>query len=131
MKHTLLILTIVLSSCQSQINQSDLNGEWNVTKLNANTPGLSPILIQGAREEAISTSYWFNQDGSYKETSNSNPIGKEGLWEFHPSNNLLELTDEGVSGQIFIVKSVDTSKMIWFDDMKELGSLTYELTRIK
>lgn len=130
MKYVGLMLGIILVSCGSKIDESNLPGEWRVVEFESNTPELSPMLIAAAKEDAITTTYVLNADGTYKVASNYDPNGVEGVWKFYSSGDLLEMTEVGVSGQMFIVESLVSGTMVWTQEIPDFGSLTFTLKRV-
>lgn len=130
MKYSLLLIPIVITACSSKIDESRLVGEWQVSEFHADTPELSPMLIDAVRQDAISTTYILNEDKSFVEISNTRPSGAEGFWRFREEDNLLELIDEDAGTQPYFVRSVEANEMIWFQPMEGIGSLTIILKRI-
>ncbi|WP_436515637.1 hypothetical protein [Ekhidna sp. To15] len=130
MKYIRLILLIALASCGGTIDETKLVGEWRVEEFSANTPDLSPALIEAAKEDAISTTYILNSDGTYTVASNYDPNGIEGAWKFYSTGDLLELTEIGVSTQMFSVESLDSVTMVWVQDVADFGNLTFTLKRV-
>ena len=89
MKYRLLLLSIICLACVNRIDEYQLVGQWKVSELLVDAPKLSPMLIEVARQDAISTSYTLNDDKSFVEASNSKSNGEEGFWRFRKEDNQL------------------------------------------
>ena len=125
---TLVICSLIfLCSCGAAVNASDIPGKWQVIDFDAKMPDVSPMLILAAREEAVSTVFVLSNDGNFAETSNFNPEGIEGSWVFSTSNNSLQVTDSQGSERVFVIESINDGRMIWVQELDELGSMSYIL----
>lgn len=134
MKSTTLIIVICLSlfSCSGQIKESFLIGEWKVIEFSADTPELSHFVIEAGREEALSSVYVFNKDGQLDLKSGYYLNGVKGTWNFNPESKELTISylDEEETGkETNLIQSLSESKMIWVQNLKGLGTLTFTLTK--
>lgn len=126
------LASLLLLGCANQINENDLYGNWKVTKFEANTPELSPSLIEGAKTEALSTTYLFNKDNSFSMKSDFVSDGSAGTYEFITETHSLQMTSSSQNDnsiEEYTVESLSGNSMKWSHDMGELGNLKLVLTK--
>ncbi|MGB3776777.1 MAG: hypothetical protein WA960_00355 [Tunicatimonas sp.] len=126
------LASLLLFSCENQIDENELIGNWEVSEFKANTPELSQALIEGAKIEALSTSYLFKKDKTCSMKSNYILNGRIGKYELIAETSIIKITyppEDGSSIEEYKVESLNGSSMKWTQNMGELGSLTLMLTK--
>lgn len=124
-------LCSVMVGCQGQIEESDLVGKWSVVGFSAETPNLSPAIIEGGKAEALSSVYELKEDGTSVLISDYYINGSRGKWSYEGEKKLIRIShsDDNDSGdEIYMVKSVGDSKMVWMQEIPGVGTLTMTLT---
>ena len=135
MKTTLLIsiiISLVLFSCNSNVDADKITGNWKITSFKANIPELNPEIIKLGEEEALSTNYLFRKDHSFQMISAIFPKGIKGKWEIDQQQNMLTLTaenSENTKPQIQKIIYLDSQNMQWEQTLEGLGTIRMALER--
>jgi len=133
-KILIIACTILISvlSCSSKVDTSKIIGKWKVIEFSANTPDLSPAVIDAGRTESLSSHYSFFKNGDSNLKSNYYKNGKERTWIYNSTSNVLTMQNKEKNEdgpESYTIESLNDNKMIWLQDLGELGSL--KLTLIK
>ncbi len=134
MKHNLIllsILAILFCSCSAQINKDEIIGTWKVVEFHTVAPTLSLALIEGAKGEALSSTYSFRKDKTFSMKSNIVSNGEDGNYEFL-SDNVIEMTFTSTkhkSKSEYHLELVNDNLMKWTQDLGELGSFSMKLKK--
>lgn len=130
--HLIYVASLLLMSCESKMNEADLIGNWKTVEFKANTPQLSPALIEGAEAESLSTSYSFHKDHTCSLRSNYNPNGLVGKYEFIADSSLIKMsyTAEGDTiVEAFEIELLNSNTLKWKQELGELGNLVMTLEK--
>jgi hypothetical protein len=136
MKHILILLSIVailFCSCSAQINKDEIIGTWKVIEFKTVTPTLSLALIEGAKVEALSSTYSFQKNKTFRMKSNIISSGEDGNYEFL-SGKIIEMTitSEGHKTKAeYHLELLSGNLMKWTQDMGDLGNLSMTLKKNK
>ena len=123
---------VLLFGCGNQIEEKDLIGSWKVSEFKADTPELSPPLIEAASQEALSTTYTFQKDKTYQMKSDYISEGMSGQYDFETLTNRIKMMrspQEGDSYEEYEVEFINKNSMKLTQNMAELGRLTMTLTK--
>jgi len=122
------IFSILLFSCS--ISEKDFIGKWKGTRFETNITILSPDVIKGAEEIALSTVIEFSADGTgtYIDEYSASEIE----WKYDSKKNTLEMTGftEGGS-QIYNVTSISGDIMVLEMKMRDMGDLSIYFNKIR
>ncbi len=133
MKKTILLLVLITISIYGfgQINKEEIVGTWKIIDFSANTPELSPSLINGAKEEALSSVYTFKIDYTFNMTSNYISNGEGGKWEITSEKVLVMIYDSGreQNKEIYQIEILKDNSMKWKQDLEELGTISMTLKK--
>jgi hypothetical protein len=115
----------------AQVENDKINGDWKVVSFSANTPSLSPSLLKGAREEALSSTYSFRTDKTFTMQSEYVTPPENGYWNISDKNEIIMNYNPGgkQNKEIYKIELLNSSTMKWSQDMGELGSLTMTLKK--
>tara|TARA_R110002073_G_scaffold306012_4_gene475146 strand:+ start:9266 stop:9625 length:360 start_codon:yes stop_codon:yes gene_type:complete len=80
------------SCSQGSFDKKEIIGKWKVIEFNANMKDLSPAIIRGAKEIALSSSYEFKKDSTY--SFNSSIENFEGKWALENKNIIMTFSSE-------------------------------------
>lgn len=121
-----------LTSCKTQVSEENIVGTWKVVEYTANIKDLSPIIIAGARELALTEVYTLNKNGTYQLSDSYKDEPQTGKWSLNTKGD--EPYIEFVSLEIdqpmrFIIISYSDSEMKWEWKDKDLGSSEYTLQK--
>ena len=122
----------LIYSCNSQINEGDLVGNWKVIEFRADMPDLSPALIEGAKSEALSSSYSFLEGNTFNMKSDIIYNGEGGKYELISGKKVIKMTyNPGGDKDLeeYEIQSLDSKSMIWSQDMGDLGTLSMTLKK--
>ncbi len=134
MKHNLIllsILAILFCSCSAQINKDEIIGTWKVVEFHTVTPTLSLALIEGAKGEALSSTYSFQKNKTFSMKSDIVFNGEDGNYKIS-SGNVIEMTftsTEHKTKSEYHLELVNDKLMKWTQDLGELGSLSMTLKK--
>jgi hypothetical protein len=132
-KSLFIVLMLLLSiNCTSGISENQLVGNWKIIKFVSNTPDLSPELVNGARENALSSTYTIKIDKTYNIRSSQSGTEEYGKWTFNQTKNLILFSTEQDGENIldeYEIVSINEKEMVWFQDLGELGKLKMILKR--
>lgn len=134
MKYNLILLSVVailFYSCSAQINKDEIIGTWKVVEFKTVTPTLSFALIEGAQGEALSSTYSFQKNKTFRMNSNIIFNGEDGNYEFL-SGNVIEMTftsEEHKTKAEYHLELLSDNLMKWTQDLGELGSLSMTLKK--
>ncbi len=126
------LVTILFCSCNSQINENKIIGNWKVIEFDTNTPTLSSGVIETAKIEALSTQYSFEKDKSFSMKSNFNSNGKSGNYKYLSKKKTFQMTysSDGVKTlQEYQIESLNGDLMKWTQEMGNLGSISMTLKK--
>lgn len=121
------LVSVLFFSCGNHLDENELNGNWAVVEFKANTPEISPSLIEAAKVEALSTRYSFQKDKRFSMKSNYYSKGEHGNYEFIPKTNRIKMiysSEEDNSTEEYKIEILNRNSMKWKQDLVELGSLT-------
>lgn len=124
-----LFIALTLGACTTTVEQSTFIGKWQVVNCEADMPSISPGLVAGAVQYALSCSYTFEANGSCTLQSTNPPETAAGSWQFVANTNLLIINFEDETAEEYTVHRTATGNLLWHSDMQELGSMTYELEK--
>lgn len=132
------ILLLILSSC-SQLQQpkekkteTALIGKWKVATCEVNLVDVKEELIQGVKDEALSTTYVLNEDNTFHFTSASIVYGLQGGWGIIPETGMLQLHYEEMGEHKmdeYVVKIVSDKQLEWSQDLKDVGNFKMVLNK--
>ena len=128
----MILLSLGLAGCQGQIEVSQLLGKWKVSGFNADTPNLSPAIIEDGRVEAMSSEYDLSSDGKSFLRSDYYIKGQTGNWIFDKDSKKLTIThsnEEEMGPTTYTVESVSETKMVWIQEIEGIGTLTLTLKK--
>jgi len=135
MRRFFILLSLVLllfSSCDNRIEASKLVGSWKVVNFDPLLNGISPLLIEEGRKEALSTKYTFNSDNTFIMKSKSIPAGDNGRWQLNSEkeililkNNLGNFNEE----EEFEIKLVGSSTIIITQELEGFGYIKMTLEK--
>ena len=126
------LVTILICSCDSKINENKIIGNWKVIEFNTDTPTLSSGITETAKIEALSTQYSFEKDKSYSMKSKINSDGKSGTYNYVSKKKTFQMTysSDGVKTlQEFQIESLSDDLMKWTQKMGDLGSISMTLKK--
>ena len=117
-------LVMTFTACDTSYNREDVLGTWQVTDFTT-TAELSEVLIKTTRD-MVKTNVYVFKDGSYSESSDYMGFTTEstGNWNIDLEKKTFELNmnDAGaVKTRAYVLDEFSGDKMIWKDDMGELG----------
>ena len=125
---------LVFVGCSQDYSKETLQGKWKVASMEANMPELSPAIIKSGEELALSTTYWFKEDGTSVETSSYYPDGIPGVWRFDADSMTLHInsTDEAIpSNAKHKVAFINKREITLTQDYDKLGELSMKLIKVK
>ncbi|MEL7222746.1 MAG: hypothetical protein AAGJ93_15600 [Bacteroidota bacterium] len=126
-----LFLCLLLTACNEKIHQQ-LAGSWQVVECEASMPSLSPAIVEGARQEALSTSYIFAEDGTIFMNADYYPDGINGLWEYDEQTAVMNIsypTAENGGLETYVIEIRQKDRMVWVQDFKQLGKIRLTLEK--
>jgi len=126
------LVTILFCSCNSQINENEIIGNWKVIEFDTNTPTLSSGVIEAAKIEALSTQYSFEKDKSFSMKSNFISDGKSGNYKYLSKKKTFQMaySSDGVKTlQEYQIESLNGDLMKWTQEMGDLGSISMTLKK--
>lgn len=132
MLKTLLYIVPVIIFNTTFINPyigEDLIGTWRVDEFIANTPDLSPSIIQGAEVEALSSMYIFKKNQQVYFESDYVSEGQNGTWTFEDSTSIVTMTYPNGTTESYMIKDISGDKMVWHQGIEELGTISMVLVR--
>lgn len=128
MKKNIFLFALVLSSIISsaQLTAQDMPGTWQTVYFATNMAFLSEELIEGGRQEALSTVYSFSADGTFTVTSDGiqelSESGQEtGTWSISDGNVLLKYSNSEYGTQSFSINLYD-GRILRLEQNMEDGS---------
>ena len=128
----LVLLLVLLLACTGKTIEAELPGSWKVVEFNSNTPSLSPSLLKQAHDIAISSHYTLDENGACHVKSIYGETEEPGTWSYDAKANEIVLVfiqnGEEVSEQ-YQIASVNENKMVWYQDLGELGNLKLHLEK--
>jgi hypothetical protein len=130
-KSLVVVFSLLLLGCGNKLEEEELIGKWTVSEFEAKTPQFSQALINGARNEVLSTTYSFYGDKTFSIKSKLVSNGKNGKFEYLADSNLLILTysDLENSPVKFKIEALSEKSLKWTQDLGEIGSLKYFLKK--
>ena len=123
---------ITFLSCSSKIDTSKIIGNWKVIEFSADTPDLSPAVIDAGKKEALSSHYSFLKNGDSNLKSNYYKNGNKRTWNYNETSNFLTINNKEkteIGPENYKIVSLNDNKMVWSQNLGELGSL--KMTLIK
>ena len=126
------LVTILFCSCDSQINENKIIGNWKVIEFDTDTPTLSSGIIDAAKIEALSTQYSFEKDKSFSMKSKIISDGKSGNYKYLSKKKTFQMTysSDGVKTlQEYQIESLSDDLMKWTQEMGDLGSISMTLKK--
>jgi hypothetical protein len=97
-------------------------------------PDLSPTIIKGGEDLALSTKYEFREDNSCTEISSFYPEGIRGTWVLNTDSMILAIrnTDKEIAGNSdYHISFESETHMTWKQNFDGLGSIEMTLTKAK
>lgn len=126
-----LCFVLLTASCSSPFGRADLVGRWQVAEFDTDINRLSPALLQAGEDEALSTQYVLEADGTFEATSNFMPNGQKGAWAFNEESKRLTFVymDTPDDSESYTVESANGSQSVWLMGMEGLGIMQFTLAR--
>ncbi len=125
------LVTIMFCSCNSQEKEDVIIGSWKVIQFDANTT-LAPAMIEGAKAEAITRIYSFQNDSTFNMKSKLRPDGELGKWEIDLEKKIIKMTYRPGAKQTketYTLDILNGESMKWTQDLKEHGSVSMTLKK--
>jgi hypothetical protein len=128
------LLSALFVSCSDElpIIEENIAGNWKVTAFEANTPGLSPDIIDAAKQEALSISYILKTDHRAYMSSIYYTEGQSGAWNLNEETRTIQLDSQFEGEDVsenFLVTSVTPTKMEWQQVLVGIGELSFVLEK--
>ncbi len=109
-----------------------LTGTWKVTDYDSQLQGIPDNVLQSAKNKTLTSSYTFNDDGTFILRSASVPNGNTGNYSYSKEANILEL-NYFVSGKqtkvIYQLEEVNATTTKWIQDMNQIGKIFITLKK--
>ena len=125
------LVSLLFSSCDNRIESSKLIGNWKVVNFDPLLNGISPLLIEEGKKEALSTKYTFNSDNTFIMKSKSIPTGDNGTWKLNSEKEILILRNDigNYDGEEFAIKLVGSSTIIITQELEGFGYINMTLEK--
>jgi hypothetical protein len=129
MKIVYALMALLLFACNKPaVVEEALPGQWKVIDFKADMPDLSPKLLEGTKEAALANMYAFQADKSMS----FNDVEK-GIWTYDMQTKTLNIKYEegsqGPSVEAYQIQEMTDTRMTWFQEVPELGSMTITLEK--
>lgn len=134
MRYTIICLLLLCLSCKTEKKSDYIFGKWEVSNIDINIEEMSSELIEGAKKEALSTVFIFNEDGSIDMSSLFLPDGKTGVYEINDSASSLKIIFDPENPEAFEkyeLKLLEDNNMEWYLSMAPMGDMRLSLTKAK
>lgn len=132
MKKNIFLFALVLSSIISsaQLTAQDMPGTWQTVYFATDMAFLSEELIEGGRQEALSTVYSFSSDGTFTVTSDAikelSESGQEtGTWSISDGTVLLKYSNAEYGTQSFSINLYDGRVLRLEQNMEDGSAFRY------
>ena len=103
------------------INENEIIGTWDV-KAVSDEPHITPYMFH----------YEFNEDKTYKFTTDFLLIEIEGIWMYSSESGLLEMENkDGTIREKYKIESLNQDEMLWSQDEVEGNNVITTLIRKK
>ncbi|MCD8528569.1 MAG: hypothetical protein LRY27_00960 [Chitinophagales bacterium] len=133
MKYTylaLILFVLLFSSCDSQITEKHFIGTWKVIDFKAQLKDLSTIIIEDAKNVALSSTYVFYKNNICKYTCTHLSLDMEGTYQYDvEANQIIMKFNQETSKESYEVVLIKQNIMKWELDNKEMGFLTMTLQK--
>lgn len=124
------LLIYLISSCTNELTTENIVGTWKITDFTSNSE-ISPQILHHARALAITGTYEFMADGSSHYTDDySAEIPFDRTWDLNPDTKEIRFKTP-TSTTNYQISSFTKNKMIWVEDMGEMGSNEYTLRKVQ
>lgn len=129
-----LLVSFLIISCSDElsITEENIAGNWKVIAFEANTPELSPDIVNAAQEEALSISYILKSDHRVYMSSIYYNEGESGSWKFNKETNTIQLDSQFEGKDVsenFVVKRITAEQMEWQQVLVGIGELSFTLQK--
>ncbi|UII29131.1 hypothetical protein LVD15_12070 [Fulvivirga maritima] len=95
---TLIGITLLFFSCQSELDKKDLIGKWKVTNMKVDIPNVPAQIIENAKILSLSTVYEFSDDMTFRMeiVKNERENGRKQIGRIEINDALLTLAIDTV-----------------------------------